>query len=161
MESQQGSFVGSLGKVFLVRRLQPLIVSLVMKGSVSESRQHAPLNQKTSKHMWSSSRLLAEEKLVEGAPRCGWRTSPNSSYPSLSPGVGLQASSFKLRDLNLCCLKIVSLETASCGGIRCCAIGAEVGEWCGPLQGLRGSPRSSPGLVWSPSSRQESKRVPR
>ena len=68
MESQQGSFVGSLGKAFLVRRVQPLIVSLVMKGSVSESHQRVPLNQKTSKHLWSSSRLLAEEKLVEGAP---------------------------------------------------------------------------------------------
>ena len=39
-----------------------------MKGSVSESHQCVLLNQKTSKHLWSSSRLLAEEKLVEGAP---------------------------------------------------------------------------------------------
>ena len=68
-----------------------------MKGSVSESHQRVPLNQKTSKHLWSSSRLLAEEKLVEGAYRCGWRSSPIPPTPvslqgSLSDSMGEDGS---------------------------------------------------------------------
>ena len=75
----------------LVRRVEPLIVSSVMKGSISESHQRVSLNQKTSKLLWSSFRLLAEEKPVEGAPRCGWRSSPIPPTP-----VSLQVSVFKL-----------------------------------------------------------------